>query len=350
MDPITCGIALVGAVGGALWHAVVDIGAHETFHKLRERFQRSTLQNHDVIRVLREAYQAALSMVEKELRARHWYALPRADQEQAAASLKTLRGKAEQIFPNDAPSSDETAPDFLEPGESADRISKAVLAEAGPMPGKLREIFESSFADLFVFCFKELGLKRDEKVRSVLYYELFQELRADLSRVIGAVQAQESQRRVEERFHAFAEEALGEIRGGVARIEEKVTRIEEMLRKPQGEVRGYAFVFAESGQELSRHPIASGALTIGRDAVNTIQLPDAAVSGRHAEIVAQGMFFVVRDLGSMNGTFVGKQQVKSKPVGFGDRIGIGPFVIELREPQGPGDLESPRTVPRPGRS
>jgi pSer/pThr/pTyr-binding forkhead associated (FHA) protein len=51
-------------------------------------------------------------------------------------------------------------------------------------------------------------------------------------------------------------------------------------------------------------PLTEQEITFGRDAENTIPLPDAGVSRRHARLTLQGNAYVLEDLGSTNGTLV----------------------------------------------
>lgn len=69
-------------------------------------------------------------------------------------------------------------------------------------------------------------------------------------------------------------------------------------------------------------------LRIGRDFDSDLALHDANVSRRHAEIVRRKNGFLLRDMGSTNGTFVNGQKVESLPLHPGDQIAIGPFMFK----------------------
>lgn len=343
MEPITCGLAIASLLGSTLWEAAVGIAGQQAAEKIKRHFTRRVFRNHDVQRVMREALDAALLIIEKEYRKTSWSALTSDERSSVEKAIKNLRNKAFEFFPTEGEPvvPDATAPEFLAPGEPSRRLARVMAEQAGEVPPSFRATLESSFPDAFVFCFKEIGLKRDEKVRSVIYYEMMRDLQGDVHGLVESMQRLEGEQRFRARFEEQATETLGAIHQGVARIEEKVDRLLQ-----GGDVKAIAHVFAGGGEPLSKHPItAGGVVTIGRDATNKIQLPDQAVSGRHAELVTQGMYFQVRDLGSRNGTFVGPKQVKSSPVGFGDKIRIGPYVIEIRETQGVQDLEVPPTLP-----
>ncbi|HZZ72058.1 MAG TPA: ATP-binding protein [Pirellulales bacterium] len=69
--------------------------------------------------------------------------------------------------------------------------------------------------------------------------------------------------------------------------------------------------------------LEEGALTLGRDAANTIQLHDTEASRRHAEIRRAGEAFKVTDLNSSNGTFVNGRRVQDSEIRSGDQLQIG---------------------------
>lgn len=64
-------------------------------------------------------------------------------------------------------------------------------------------------------------------------------------------------------------------------------------------------------------------ITIGRSPENTAVINDPVVSGQHAEIVISGGDYVLRDLGSSNGTFVNGRQVSEQALNAGDEIRVG---------------------------
>jgi len=64
-------------------------------------------------------------------------------------------------------------------------------------------------------------------------------------------------------------------------------------------------------------------ISIGRSSDNTIELDDPAVSGRHCLIVRDGNNYVLRDLGSTNGTRLNSRDVKESILKPKDLIQIG---------------------------
>ena len=78
-------------------------------------------------------------------------------------------------------------------------------------------------------------------------------------------------------------------------------------------------------------PILSERTTIGRSGDCGVVLRDSQSSSAHAEIVATSEGFVLRDLGSTNGTFLNGQAVSESPLYLGDRIVIGTTTLTFGE-------------------
>ena len=63
--------------------------------------------------------------------------------------------------------------------------------------------------------------------------------------------------------------------------------------------------------------------TLGRHPSNTLRLVDREVSKEHATIERVGRDYVLRDLGSSNGTFVNGKRVTELKLRDGDEISVG---------------------------
>jgi len=75
-------------------------------------------------------------------------------------------------------------------------------------------------------------------------------------------------------------------------------------------------------------PVRPGrAVVIGRSRSCDLRLPSGDASRRHAEIVATAEGFVLRDLGSTNGSFVNGEPVTEHLLAAGDRIQISGSTI-----------------------
>lgn len=80
--------------------------------------------------------------------------------------------------------------------------------------------------------------------------------------------------------------------------------------------------------DLAAAPI----ITIGRANDATLVVTDDYASSRHARIFAQDGQWIVEDLGSTNGTYLGRTKVtRPTPVPVGVPIRIGKTVFELRK-------------------
>jgi hypothetical protein len=86
--------------------------------------------------------------------------------------------------------------------------------------------------------------------------------------------------------------------------------------------RRYALRF-ESGERRGEMLPLAGACTVGRRPGNTIQIVDASVSGRHAELVVDDDGVLLRDLGSTNGTRVDAERVSERRLAHGDQVLLG---------------------------
>lgn len=68
---------------------------------------------------------------------------------------------------------------------------------------------------------------------------------------------------------------------------------------------------------------------LGRDKENDIALNDKSVSRKHAQIFQKKNKLFIKDLGSVNGTFVNGEKVKSSGLSLGDTLQIGFYELEV---------------------
>jgi len=76
--------------------------------------------------------------------------------------------------------------------------------------------------------------------------------------------------------------------------------------------------------DLAQH---EGAMSIGRDAGNFVQLDDNEVSRRHAEIRRVGATLVVGDLKSSNGTWLNNRKIERAELASGDHVQVGRTIM-----------------------
>ena len=75
----------------------------------------------------------------------------------------------------------------------------------------------------------------------------------------------------------------------------------------------------------SRFRLEADLTTADRHPDSDIFLDDVTVSRRHAEFYRQGARFTVRDVGSLNGTYVNGERVEEAELFGGDEVQIGKF-------------------------
>jgi hypothetical protein len=76
----------------------------------------------------------------------------------------------------------------------------------------------------------------------------------------------------------------------------------------------------------ARYPLTESLTTIGRHPDSLVFLDDVTVSRRHAEVVANpDRTFTVRDVGSMNGTYLNGDRVQEAALREGGQLQIGRY-------------------------
>lgn len=73
----------------------------------------------------------------------------------------------------------------------------------------------------------------------------------------------------------------------------------------------------------ARHEVGPGPTTLGRSRECDVTVEDPSVSRRHAELQLEDGAWMLTDLGSTNGTFVGGKRVDRSALSGGDRITLG---------------------------
>ena len=95
---------------------------------------------------------------------------------------------------------------------------------------------------------------------------------------------------------------------------------------------GTAILVVRSGEEEGDYFVLSTAVTtIGRHAESTIVLDDITVSRRHSEIHQSDGRYLVKDAGSLNGTYVNQLRVDVVELRQGDELQVGKFHLVFLE-------------------
>ncbi|HEY2579962.1 MAG TPA: FHA domain-containing protein [Streptosporangiaceae bacterium] len=98
---------------------------------------------------------------------------------------------------------------------------------------------------------------------------------------------------------------------------------------------GTALLVVKRGPNAgSRFLLDSDLTTAGRHPESDIFLDDVTVSRRHAEFYRQGGTFTVRDVGSLNGTYVNRERIETAGLNGGDEVQVGKFrLVFLTHPR-----------------
>lgn len=98
-------------------------------------------------------------------------------------------------------------------------------------------------------------------------------------------------------------------------------------------MRGVTPVFAvlyppEQRKEI---PIPEGRSIIGRGLSASIRLDDPMVSREHCEVTRAGSEIKIRDLGSLNGSFMNGVEIKEAELSLTAKIQLGSTILQLRD-------------------
>jgi hypothetical protein len=77
----------------------------------------------------------------------------------------------------------------------------------------------------------------------------------------------------------------------------------------------------------SKFAVDKDVLTLGRHPESDVFLDDITVSRRHVEVVHIDNTYTVRDVGSLNGTYVNRQRIEEAPLENGDELQVGKFKL-----------------------
>ncbi len=110
----------------------------------------------------------------------------------------------------------------------------------------------------------------------------------------------------------------------------------EIIDLPLEDLReGQALLVVTRGPNAgSQFLIEKEVTTLGRHPESDIFLDDITVSRRHAEIRRKDGSFYVHDMGSLNGTYVGRNRVDNTQLANGDELQVGKFKLFFFAGQG----------------
>ncbi|MEM9539744.1 MAG: adenylate/guanylate cyclase domain-containing protein [Cyanobacteria bacterium P01_E01_bin.42] len=91
----------------------------------------------------------------------------------------------------------------------------------------------------------------------------------------------------------------------------------------------YFLVCSPDSQNEKIYKLKWGTNTIGRSQNNSISIKDNSLSRHHAEITIARDRSILKDLNSLNGTFVDRKQIQQHPLKHGDVISCGTIVFKF---------------------
>ncbi len=92
--------------------------------------------------------------------------------------------------------------------------------------------------------------------------------------------------------------------------------------------RGVGLLVVKRGSDVGVRFALDAAITkAGRHPESDIFLDDITVSRRHAEFVTSDQVTTVRDVGSLNGTYVNRERIEEARLSSGDEVQIGKFKL-----------------------
>ncbi|MCU1593220.1 MAG: uncharacterized protein JWO12_612 [Frankiales bacterium] len=105
---------------------------------------------------------------------------------------------------------------------------------------------------------------------------------------------------------------------------------------------GSALLVVKRGPNAgSRFLLDAEVTTAGRHPESDIFLDDVTVSRRHAEFRREGGGFAVRDVGSLNGTYLNRERIDAAALAGGDEVQIGKYrLVFLAGPRADEGAES----------
>jgi len=102
------------------------------------------------------------------------------------------------------------------------------------------------------------------------------------------------------------------------------------------------YMFKDDG-EPKAFPIGFGKTVIGRRDDCELRIPLGEISRKHAELIVGEDTVTLRDLGSVNGTYVNNRRISEQALAPGDHIIVGPVVFTVQINGEPAKLHKVKT-------
>ena len=128
---------------------------------------------------------------------------------------------------------------------------------------------------------------------------------------------------------------------GAALQTSTVTTVAFMPEDPSGEIsddelrsipielgEGTGILVVKRGPDTgAKYPLEEPVTRVGRHPESDIFLDDITVSRRHAEFVRDENGYRLRDVGSLNGTYLNRERIEDHELQSGDEVQIGKFKL-----------------------
>ena len=131
--------------------------------------------------------------------------------------------------------------------------------------------------------------------------------------VAGRLDTETFSRRVEDALHASCGTELRGLTADLPAPRARASRLRELLRRPGPRGAGLP----------PANELTAGSLLLGRSSACQLVFADDTVSRRHAELRLREGSWILRDLGSSNGTWVNGRRVMEAEVAPGDEVVLG---------------------------
>ena len=112
-----------------------------------------------------------------------------------------------------------------------------------------------------------------------------------------------------------------------AAVEPEAAEEEITVALPEAD-QGLGMLVVKRGPNAgSRYALDADVIKAGRHPESDIFLDDITVSRRHAEFAREGTGYIVRDVGSLNGTYLNRERIEQSELSSGDEVQIGKFKL-----------------------
>lgn len=103
---------------------------------------------------------------------------------------------------------------------------------------------------------------------------------------------------------------------------------DDLLRDVGELPHGTGVLIEKTGPDAgTKHFLVQLVVTVGRHPESDIFLDDITVSRRHAEFIDENGSYKVKDVGSLNGTYVNRERIEEVFLKTGDEVQVGKFKL-----------------------